>query len=89
MTICAEADGRSWQHCTRGIQGCICGFDNPHRVAHVLRMHNKFRRGEIEMDQAPSANAVGLAIDAAIAMLTSNAEAHREAACGRSGGAEC
>lgn len=43
----------------------------------MLRMHNKFRRGEIEMDQAPSANAVGLAIDAAIAILTSNAAMKR------------
>lgn len=45
MTICAETAGRSWQTCTRGIQGCICGMDSKWRVAHVLEQHNKYRRG--------------------------------------------
>lgn len=73
MTICAETAGRSWQSCTRGIQGCVCGMDNEFRVAHVLKMHNRFRRGEIEMDASPSPQVVGLAIDAAVEMLLEKA----------------
>lgn len=80
MTICAETAGRSWQTCTRGIQGCICGMDNKWRVAHVLEQHNKYRRGDIDMDQSPSPQAVGLAIDAAVKMLLEQAKAESDAA---------
>ena len=73
MTICAEADGRSWASCTRGIQGCICGFDSPHRVAHVLQVHNQWRRGEIEIDESPCPSAVGMAIDAAVEIVKASA----------------
>ena len=74
MTVCAEFAGRSWATCTRGIQGCVCGFDDLHRVARVLEVHNKWRRGDIEIDEAPCPSAVGKAIDAAIAHLRFNAE---------------
>lgn len=73
MTVCAEFAGRSWATCTRGIQGCVCGFDDLHRVARVLEVHNKWRRGDIEIDEAPCPSAVGKAIDAAIAHLRFNA----------------
>ena len=52
----------------------MCGFDNLHRVANVLEVHNKWRRGEIEIDESPCPSAVGKAIDAAIEHLRFNAE---------------
>ena len=52
----------------------MCGFDDLHRVARVLEVHNKWRRGDIEIDEAPCPSAVGKAIDAAIAHLRFNAE---------------
>jgi hypothetical protein len=52
----------------------VCGFDDLHRVARVLEVHNKWRRGDIEIDEAPCPSAVGKAIDAAIAHLRFNAE---------------
>jgi len=51
----------------------VCGFDDLHRVARVLEVHNKWRRGDIEIDEAPCPSAVGKAIDAAIAHLRFNA----------------
>jgi hypothetical protein len=51
----------------------VCGFDDLHRVARVLEAHNKWRRGDIEIDEAPCPSAVGKAIDAAIAHLRFNA----------------
>ena len=66
MTVCAEYVGRSWATCTRGISGCVCGFDDLSRVSYVLEMHNKWRRGDIDMEDSPSPCAVGKAIDAAI-----------------------
>jgi hypothetical protein len=50
----------------------VCGFDDLHRVARVLEVHNKWRRGDIEIDEAPCPSAVGKAIDAAIAHLRFN-----------------
>ena len=69
MTVCAEFAGRSWATCTRGIQGCVCGFDDLNRVAQVLEVHNKWRRGDIEIDESPCPAAVGKAMEAAIAHL--------------------
>ena len=57
----------------------MCGFDDLHRVARVLEVHNKWRRGDIEIDEAPCPSAVGKAIDAAIAHLRFNAGIHRAA----------
>ena len=69
MTICAEFAGRSWVTCTRGLQGCVCGFDDLNRVAYVLEMHNKWRRGDIGIDESPCPSAVGAAIDAAVLQI--------------------
>ena len=67
MTQCAEFAGRSWATCTRGIEGCVCGMDNPHRVAMVLEQHNYWRQdGEGKMIDP---QAIGLAIAAAVEML--------------------
>ena len=57
----------------------MCGFDDLHRVARVLEVHNKWRRGDIEIDEAPCPSAVGKAIDAAIAHLRFNAIAQGRA----------
>lgn len=70
MTICAEYDGRTWTSCTRGIEGCICGFDSIDRVAHVLAEHNRWRRGEEGAPQIHPA-AIGQAIDEAVKWLRS------------------
>lgn len=75
MTVCAECVGRSWSTCTRGIQVCVCGFDDLSRIALVLEAHNQWRRGHIEMDESPCPYATGKAIDAAIAHLRLYAEA--------------
>lgn len=67
MTQCAEYAGRTWETCTRGIEGCICGMDDPQRVAMVLEQHNYWRReGEGKMVDP---QAIGLALDAAVSML--------------------
>jgi protein involved in sex pheromone biosynthesis len=64
--------GRSWATCTRGIEGCICGMDDPHRVAMVLEQHNYWRRdGEGKMIDP---QAIGLALDAAVVMLREQAK---------------
>jgi hypothetical protein len=73
MTQCAEFAGRSWASCTRGIEGCICGMDDPHRVAMVLERHIQWRdNGEGDM---VSPQAFGLAMDAAVPMLRAYAAA--------------
>lgn len=73
MTICAETDGRSWQHCTRGMQGCICGTDDLHRAAMVLEVFNRWRREEKMPDGSdapqPHPAAIGGAIETAIKAL--------------------
>jgi hypothetical protein len=71
MTACAETLGRSWASCTRGIEGCVCGMDDPHRVAMVLEQHNYWRRGGEGRMTDPQA--VGLALDAAVKMLRKHA----------------
>ena len=77
MTICAESDGRSWQHCTRGMTGCVCGTDNLHRAAEILEVFNRWRREEKMPDgsdaQQPHPAAIGGAIETAIAALRSAA----------------
>jgi len=60
----------------------VCGFDDLHRVARVLEVHNKWRRGDIEIDEAPCPSAVGKAIDAAIAHLRFNVGGNRQSGGG-------
>lgn len=67
LTQCAEFAGRSWATCTRGIEGCKCGMDDPHRVAMVLEQHNYWRREGDDKMIEPAA--IGLALDAAVVML--------------------
>ncbi len=69
MTQCAEFAGRSWATCTRGVEGCLCGMDDPYRVARVLEAHNIWRRGEDDDAKQISPEVLGLAFDAAVKML--------------------
>lgn len=69
MTICAVFDGRPWASCTRGLEGCVCGMEDPRRVAMLLAQHNKWRRGDGYDAVCASPIAIGSAIDSAVAML--------------------
>ncbi len=75
MTMCAETAGRSWATCTRGVEGCICGMDDPHRVALVLERHNAWRRDDFGTGKMLDPQAIGMALDAAVKMLREMAKA--------------
>ena len=76
MTQCAELVWRSWASCSRGIEGCICGMDDPHRVAMILEQHNYWRQeGEGKMIDP---RAIGLALDAAVGMLRNKADGENQ-----------
>lgn len=64
---CAETQGKSWATCELGITACQCGFDSIDRVVHVLKHHNKWRRGA-DID-AIEPKVIGMAIDSAIELL--------------------
>ena len=64
MKSCAVSEDKSWACCERGIVDCTCGFNSPERIVHVLTQHNKWRRGETDIQLSPIV--IGLAIDVAI-----------------------